>query len=71
MLESETLISASSAGDFGWGDSDEAPRGLQGLGSAALVIASGLYAVSMWFAGGLPPLAYLISRKRTRDRDFQ
>jgi hypothetical protein len=71
MLESQTLISASSAGDFGWGDSDDGPRGLQGLGSAALVIASGLVAISMWFAGGLPPLAHLISRKRTRDPDYQ
>jgi hypothetical protein len=69
MHDSETMTSASISSDFGWGDSD-APKGLGNLGSAILVIASGLYGASVWVAGGLPPLAYFASRRAGRSCEF-
>jgi len=59
MHHVETTHSAGLSSDFGWGDAEA--RGLGSLGSAILVIASGLYCASLWVAGGLPPLAHLAS----------
>jgi hypothetical protein len=54
--------------DFGWGDTAaESPRAFGGVGSAALVVASGLYCAAIWFASGLQPLPYLASRLRARN----
>ena len=54
--------------DFGWGDTAaETPRAFGGVGSAALVVASGLYCAAIWFASGLQPLPYLASRLRARS----
>jgi hypothetical protein len=49
--------------DFGWGDTEgEARHAFGGVGSATLVVASGLYCAAVWLATGLQPLPFLASR---------
>ena len=49
--------------DFGWGDADDS--GLDGVRSAALLIASSsVYLASVWLAHGLPPFHQLALRVR-------
>lgn len=56
--------------DFGWGDQDaQGSRSFGGVGSAVLVVASGLYCASIWLASGLHPLPYLATRMRKHRRD--
>jgi hypothetical protein len=51
--------------EFGWGDTEsEGPAAFGSVGSALLIVASGVYCAALWLAGGLPPLAYLASRVR-------
>jgi hypothetical protein len=53
--------------DFGWGDADAgASTAFSGVGSVALIVASGFYCAALWFASGLQPLPYLASRARLR-----
>jgi len=54
--------------DFGWGDQD-GPRSFGSVGSAVLVVASGLYCASVWLASGLQPLPYLAARVRRHPRE--
>jgi hypothetical protein len=54
--------------DFGWGDA-EPSQALAGVGTAMLVVASGVYCGALWLASGLQPLPYLASRMRGRLRD--
>jgi hypothetical protein len=56
--------------DFGWGDTEtEAAQPFGGVGSAVLVVASGVYCAAIWLASGLLPLQYLASRVRERRDD--
>ena len=56
--------------DYGWGDGPaDRPRAFGGVGSAALLVASGLYVAAVWVASGLQPLPYLASRVRARGGD--
>jgi hypothetical protein len=51
--------------DYGWGDTDAtSTHAFGGVGSAALVLASGLYCAAIWVASGLQPLPYLATRAR-------
>jgi hypothetical protein len=55
-------------GEFGWGDAEPSPA-FGGVGSAMLVVASGVYCGALWLASGLQPLPYLASRVRSCFRD--
>ena len=55
--------------DFGWGDDQDNPSRLGGVGSAMLLIASSsVYCASVWLAHGLPPLPHLAMRVRPSHR---
>jgi hypothetical protein len=58
-------------GDFGWGDAeaDASSQAFDHVGSAVLVVASGVYCGALWLASGLQPLPYLASRVRSHLRD--
>ena len=59
-------------GEFGWGTAEpetQVAEAFGGVGSAMLVVASGVYCGALWLAGGLQPLPYLASRMRSRLRD--
>ena len=52
--------------DFGWGSTEPESSGVfeGGMGSALLVVASGVYCAAIWLASGLQPLPYLAARAR-------
>jgi hypothetical protein len=55
--------------EFGWGDTDTEPSQAFGhVGSAVLVVASGVYCGALWLASGMQPLPYLAWRMRSRVR---